>query len=133
MSGLDWMGWMDGLSYTAVTPRASLQSDANNNDLSTIQVAVYSKGKKINWRQLKSGELPTPRWGLKAAMVGDILYVTGGRDRDLDTVKKTKRNDLTSILAWDPVSESWKAAGNLNVARSDHAAVAIPGSMIKCA
>ena len=28
------MGWMDGwmgwLSYTAVTPRASLQSDANN-------------------------------------------------------------------------------------------------------
>ena len=26
--GLDGMGW---LSYTAVTPRASLQSDANNN------------------------------------------------------------------------------------------------------
>ena len=26
MDGLDW------LSYTAVTPRASLQSDANNND-----------------------------------------------------------------------------------------------------
>ena len=25
-----WMGW-DWLSYTAVTPRASLQSDANNN------------------------------------------------------------------------------------------------------
>ena len=31
----DWIGWdgldgLDGLSYTAVTPRASLQSDANN-------------------------------------------------------------------------------------------------------
>ena len=29
----DWTDWMDGwdwLSYTAVTPRASLQSDANN-------------------------------------------------------------------------------------------------------
>ena len=26
----DGIGWMDGLSYTAVTPRASLQSDANN-------------------------------------------------------------------------------------------------------
>ena len=96
------------------------------------QVAVYSSG-GLQWREVAGGELPTPRWGLKAAMVGDILYVTGGRDRDLDTVKKTKRNDLTSILAWDPVSESWKAAGNLNVARSDHAAVAIPGSMIKCA
>ena len=27
MDGLDWIGW---LSYTAVTPRASLKSDANN-------------------------------------------------------------------------------------------------------
>ena len=28
----DWIGWdgLDGLSHTAVTPRASLQSDANN-------------------------------------------------------------------------------------------------------
>ena len=28
---MDWIGldWMDGLSSTAVTPRASLQSDAN--------------------------------------------------------------------------------------------------------
>ena len=26
------MDWMDWLSYTAVTPKASLQSDANNND-----------------------------------------------------------------------------------------------------
>ena len=29
MSGLDGMDGLDGLSYTAVTPRASLQSDAN--------------------------------------------------------------------------------------------------------
>ena len=28
--GLDGMDGLDGLSYTAVTPRASLQSDANN-------------------------------------------------------------------------------------------------------
>ena len=28
---MDWMG-LDGLSYTAVTPRASLKSDANNHD-----------------------------------------------------------------------------------------------------
>ena len=26
----DGLDWMDGLSYTAVTPRASLQSDAKN-------------------------------------------------------------------------------------------------------
>ena len=29
---MDGMGWM-GLSYTAVTPRASLQSDANNHQV----------------------------------------------------------------------------------------------------
>ena len=36
--GLDWIG----LSYTAVTPRASLQSDANNNDLFP-KVVLYHK------------------------------------------------------------------------------------------
>ena len=30
----DWMdGWDGWLSYTAVTPRASLKSDANNSDV----------------------------------------------------------------------------------------------------
>ena len=31
--GLDGLDWMDGLSYTAVTPRASLQSDAKRKAL----------------------------------------------------------------------------------------------------
>ena len=41
--GLDWIGLdgLDGLSYTAVTPRASLQSDANN--ISTKGVHLMSK------------------------------------------------------------------------------------------
>ena len=34
-----WDGWM-GLSYTAVTPRASLMSDANNGKLLT---EIYTK------------------------------------------------------------------------------------------
>ena len=47
-------------------------------------------------------------------MVSDVLFVTGGKDGEY----------LTSILSWDPVAESWQAAGHLAVAREWHAAVA---------
>ena len=86
------------------------------------QVAVYSSG-GLQWREVEGGELPSPRWALRAAMVGDVLHVTGGYDSD---------NDLTSILAWDPDTESWQDVGELNVGRYFHAAVAVPDSIIKC-
>ena len=62
------------------------------------------------------------RFGLRAAMVGDVLHVTGGL---------AGNNFLTSILAWDPVAESWQDVGELNVGRVSHAAVAVPDK-IKC-
>ena len=79
------------------------------------QVAVYSSG-GLHWREVEGGELPSARYGLRAAMVGDVLHVIGGSDG----------SDLTSILAWDPFAESWQDVGDLNVARDRHAAVAIP-------
>ena len=85
------------------------------------QVAVYSSG-GFAWREVEGGELPSPRSGLRAAMVGDVLHVTGGYDG----------NDLTSILAWDPDTESWQDAGELHVGRAFHAAVAVPDSIIQC-
>ena len=86
------------------------------------QVAVYSSG-GLHWREVAGGGLPSGRSGLRASMVGDVLHVTGGYDGN---------NRLTSILAWDPVAESWQDAGRLNVARYCHAAVAVPDSIIKC-
>ena len=71
---------------------------------------------------MEGGELPQPRYGLRATLVGDILFVTGGRDDSY--------NYFTSILAWDPVTESWQAAGDLAVARNFHAVVAIPTSTV---
>ena len=85
-------------------------------------MAVYSSG-GIYWREVKGGDLPSARYGLQAAMVGDVLHVIGGSDG---------KNDLTSILAWDPVSESWQDVGDLNVGRYLLAAVAIPNSVIRC-
>ena len=58
------------------------------------QVAVYSSG-GLDWREVEGGELPSARYKFRAAMVGDVLHVTGGYDD----------NFLTSILAWDPVAE----------------------------
>ena len=71
---------------------------------------------------MESGKLPEPRGGLRAAMVDNVLYVTGGYDGVIR---------LTSILSWDPTNESWEEAGNLTVARDGHAAVAIPSSLIE--
>ena len=85
---------------------------------------MYSNGKELHWREVEGGELPSGRWKLKAAMVDDIIYVTGGQDDHF--------NDLTSILAWDPVAESWQDVGDLAVARYGHAAVAIPLAMMRC-
>ena len=73
---------------------------------------------------MEGGELPRPRMSPQATLVGDILFVTGGQD-DGYTV-------LTSILSWDPVAESWQSAGDLAVWRRDHAAVALPDTLIDC-
>ena len=87
-------------------------------------MAVYSSSGGLDWREVEGGELPSARDGLRAAMVGDVLHVTGGFDG----------NYLTSILAWDPDTESWTgAARDLAAPRYLHAAVAITGTIdIKC-
>merc|ERR1712130_1097039 len=84
--------------------------------LSSTEVAVYSSGSQLEWREVEGGQLPSPRAGLRATSVGDVLFVSGGWDGN---------NHFTSILSWDPVAESWQPAGELAVARESHAAVAV--------
>ena len=69
-----------------------------------------------------SGELPSPLWRMQVTLVGNILFLNGGSDDHNHTP--------TPILAWDPVVESWQAAGDLAEARYLHAAVAVPASTI---
>ena len=84
-------------------------------------MAVYSSGSQLEWREVEGGELPSPRYGLQATLVGNILFVTGGFDGS---------NDLTSVLSWDSLDKSWQAAGNLDVGRRFHATVAISRSIV---
>ena len=86
----------------------------------TNQVAIYTGGnQQLEWRE--TGQLPKPRAWLRASVVGNILYVTGGGDDN---------GFHTSILSWNPSMETWQQAGKLAVGRATHAAVAVPSSML---
>ena len=98
--------------------------ETNKCKLLPNQVAVYSAGSPLVWREVEGGELPSPRLGLRATVVGEVLYVTGGRDVD--------GNHFTSVLSWNPARETWQEVGDLAVARDYHATVAAPNASIQC-
>ena len=86
------------------------------------QIATYTSSSTLSWRIVETGDLPSARVGPRAAVVENVLYVSGG-----------SRGGLTAILSWDPLQEKWTHAGDLKVARSDHASVAILSNVIECA
>ena len=87
-------------------------------------MAFYDGGSRLEWREVETGKLPSPTAHLRASLVDNIMYVTGGRVYD-------PYRSLSAILSWDPSTESWRQAGNLAVARHQHAAVAIPSAIIE--
>merc|ERR1719341_1787164 len=90
--------------------------------LSSTEVAINTGGgSQLEWRE--TGRLPTGRYQLRAAVIENHIYVTGGQG--------DYNNYLTEILRWDPSSESWQQVGNLGQWRGGHAAVAIPSSIIE--
>ena len=97
--------------------------ETNKCKLLPNQVAVYSAGSPLVWREVEGGELPTPRTGLRATVVGDNIYLSGGWDGN---------NSLTSVLSWNPAGETWQEVGNLAVAREYHGVVAIPVEFVSC-
>ena len=95
----------------------------NNTNMLCHQVATYTGGSQLEWREVEGGELPEPRHGLRAATVDNVLFITGGQDENY--------NNLAEILSWDPLAESWQKVGDLKLGRGFHAAVAIPSSIIE--
>ena len=89
------------------------------------QAASYTVGNNLlEWREVEGGQLPEPRVALHASMVDNMIFVTGGS-------LVYPNINLTSILFWDPSTESWQKAGDLKVGRNSHAAVAVPSSIIE--
>ena len=89
------------------------------------QVAVYSADTPLFWRKVEGGELPSPRSGLRATVVGEVLYVAGGFDG-------VYYSDLTTVLSWNPAGQTWQEVGDLALGRSNLAVVAVPTSQILC-
>merc|ERR1712110_886313 len=76
--------------------------DAHNNSVSSTEVAIYTGGgSQLEWREVETGRLPTPRRGLRAAVIENHIYATGGYDRDGHNGRDGGK-DLTEILRWDP-------------------------------
>ena len=69
------------------------------------------------WRQ--TSPLPESRWGVRGASLGAVFHILGGQRGTL----------LTSVLAWDPVEETWQEVGELEVAASYRAVVEVPISI----
>ena len=91
------------------------------------QVATFTGGGQLEWREVESGNLPSARDFLRAALVDNVIYVIGGYEYGDDDITL-----ITSILAWDSSTEYWQHVGDLAVGRYEHAAVAVPSSIIEC-
>jgi len=87
---------------------------------STTEVSTYTSGVPLQWREVETGNLPSPRYHLRATTVNNIVYVTGGYDGGY----------LSSILYWNGANESWVLAGDLSVARYGHGATAVPLALL---
>ena len=88
------------------------------------QIATYTSSSPLSWRTVETGDLPSQRSGHSAAMIENVLYVSGGSNEG---------GYLTEILSWDPLQEKWTQKGDLKVARRWHASVPIPSNAIECA
>ena len=85
-----------------------------------FQVSTYTSGVPLQWREVETGNLPSPRYHLRATTIDNIVYVTGGFDGDV----------LSSILYWNSATESWGLAGYLSGARFKHGATAVPSALL---
>ena len=71
----------------------------------------------LQWEEV--GHLPRPSYGLRASVIENTIFVTGGSGQP------------DSILSWNSMNQSWTKEGTLSVGRYQHAAAAIPLSIIQ--
>jgi len=82
--------------------------DDDDNDLSSTELLVENSTKWIY-----SGELPTPRYGLRGANIDKRVIMTGGDKYDA--------GDKDEILEFKPSSGEWSLVDRTKSPRTDHA------------
>merc|ERR1711988_1805783 len=68
------------------------------------------------WRP--AADLPSPRWGLRAASLDNKVFLFGGMDSSL--------SDLDSILSYEPGTDTWQKTGTMTLPRENHAVAVFP-------
>jgi len=86
--------------------------------IASTEVFNYPTG--TGWRH--ANPLPGPRSGGKGVSLAGVVHFVGGA---------VGFSRLSSILSWDPVSETWSEVGQLESARSFHAVAEIPESLVE--
>ena len=61
------------------------------------QVASYTTDIQLEWRNVDSGQLPSPRAYLRATMVGNAIYLTGGGGAIYPVIQLSHRRCNLSI------------------------------------
>ena len=77
--------------------------------LSTTELFPYNSPDASSWRD--AGLLPSGRFGIRAAKVRDLLYVTGGL---------SESGYMDEVLVWDTASESWSVVDHMKTTRGHH-------------
>ena len=105
------------LSYTVLPSQMLLVTGGYSSARALDSTEVFDLTNGGQWRQ--TSPLPEARWGIRGASLGAVFHIIGGQRGTL----------LTSVLAWEPVEETWKKVGDLEVAASYRAVTEVPMSM----
>ena len=89
--------------------------------LDSTEVLDYSS--KTAWVQVAA--LPSPRHVVYGVTIGNVFYITGGHLHSVTTVT------TTSVVSYDPKSDSWQEAGTLSLPRAHHGTTAVPLDAMK--
>ena len=84
--------------------------DKGGKPLSSTELLVYlsPEGPTEGWRE--ATHLDTPRYGLRAAKIGQVVYVTGGTRDDGSHFYDGK------IQSWSPDHQTWTREGMVDAA-----------------
>jgi hypothetical protein len=74
-------------------------------------------------------DMPTPRAGLAAAVVGRAIYVIGGRDSGGGPCSQAPGGELATVERFDIPTQTWSTVASLPSARSDLGAIAHGGKL----
>merc|ERR1711988_1430978 len=87
-------------------------------ELSSTELLVENSAKWIY-----SGELPTPRYGLRGANIDQRVIITGGGncDEDYNNYNNNNNTYYDDILEFKPSSGTWSLVDRMMVARRSHA------------